>query len=190
MEKEEEEKWKKKRKTYACAHFSCPRSPKTWDGGRVHSVSRYGCDGVPVDTLYDVHNKILLALKKNVVKKASFSAIAEEKEDHRSSTKVCMLFGSVWCLKDCEKTVLGRRRDRATVIRPAGRAVAGRGEQAVAVAVAFSGVEILGGVTSVEAPCRGVLHQLEVLSFSGSSSVELSLPIGPQDFVDVCTGLR
>ena len=62
-----------------------------------------GCDGVPVDTLYDVHNKILLALKKNVVKKASFSAIAEEKEDHRSSTKVCMLFGSVWCLKKVRK---------------------------------------------------------------------------------------
>ena len=58
------------------------------------------------------------------------------------------------------------------------------------VGVAFSGVEILGGDTSVEAPCRGVLHQSEVLSFSGSSSVELSLPIEPQDFVDVCTGLR
>ena len=42
-----------------------------------------GCDAVRVDTLYDVQNKILLALNKNLVKNALFSAIAEKKEDHR-----------------------------------------------------------------------------------------------------------
>ena len=60
--------------------------PEIWkhgvaDGYRV--LLDTGCDGVPVYTLYDAHNKNMLAVKKNLVKKC-LSCLPRVRRPHKS----------------------------------------------------------------------------------------------------------
>ena len=54
------------------------KKSEIWDVGYTVLVDT-GCGGVPVDPLSYVHNKILLALKRNIVKKCFVLVIAGKK---------------------------------------------------------------------------------------------------------------